>query len=482
MLNTFTIKLIHVFCLVVAMTMVVVLPAKKEIWYDETVSMLCSKGISADEPAKRANVTTISSAELENLNTAHNVFDATVTDNANSYLYNITLHWYTSAFGNSVEDYMTFSKICAILALLAFYVLCTLFFGNSLFTPLTVILLATDLDFIGMSHEIRAYIMGILFVSLAGVCFFRFLNKEARPVYLFFMTLFCVGAVLSHFLSVYVIIVFCLSLLVLYRQRLFSIRNIVAVAIPVLLVGIFFYYAYPGLQIMSKQNARIHDRNLPGGFDLLVVVTGTLKFIALNFKAIFPAFMSKLPVILLSFLGVVALYIAALKSAVNKGVRQNLHLLFALGVSSSLFLAFLCIKSGHYTALYYRYHSFSIPFSTLFTAYAVYVVMQSPAMNRFISAGLLSVVLLPPCVLFIYSLNYSKIGPKYNHPEVAAVIVQDHVNRVEVPTWEDAFLLHCVMPVRPGFKIDYVRNQNAPYFTLYSGKGTQQIPVLVNNN
>ncbi len=477
MSNSIAIKLVHIFCLLVAMTIVLMLPAKKEIWYDETVSMMCSKGISADEPERMAAKTTVTADELEQLNTAGNVFHATVTDNANSFLYNIGLHWYTNAFGTTLDDYVAFSKICALCALLAFYALCTLFFGYSFFTPLAVILLAIDIDFVGMSHEIRAYMMGMFFVSAAGIHFFRFI-KEAKPINLFFTALCSVGAVLSHFLSVYVVVTFCIGMLWVHKGKLFKPGNILAVVVPILLVGWFFLEAYPGLRIMSMQNAHIQEREQAGGFSAWVVITGTLKFVALNFKSVFPAFMGKAPVFIVSALAVLVLYIAALRSAADAAIRRNLHLLFWLGVSSSIFLALLCFRSGHYTALYYRYHSFSVPFATLFTVYAVFVILQGSA-GRVVKAGVLLAVLGPCCLLFVSSVRHATAVQKYNHIAIAQEIQRTNATQLEAPTWKDVLLVHTVMPV--GYKIDYVRTENAPYFTLHSGSGVQQVPVLVNN-
>src|ERR1700722_13606084 len=104
---------INIFCLLAAIILVLTLPVKKEIWYDETVSIRCSKGISHDTPALLSNIDAANSAGLSRLNTAANVFNATVLDNGNSFLYNLCLHWFTLIFGISVAAYMLLSKLCA---------------------------------------------------------------------------------------------------------------------------------------------------------------------------------------------------------------------------------------------------------------------------------------------------------------------------------------------------------------------------------
>lgn len=480
MFPTSTFKVINIFCLVAAIAIVLLLPAKKEVWYDETVSILCSHGFSSDDPARLAGATSVSSAALERMNTVKNVFDATVTDNANSFIYNICLHWFTMIFGNTITAYMLLSKLCAIITLLAFFVLSSRFFVSGAFAGLAVVLLALDINFIGMSHEIRAYSMATAFACFAGLFFFRYVNEACKTRYLLLTGLCSVAAVLTHFLSVYIVMVVCFSILLVYRQQLITFKNILAISVPILLAVLFFYFAWPGLQIMSRQNQEIQAHRSIVYFDLWVVIIGTLRFIALNFKMVFPAFIGKQPVVIVSFACVIALYIAAWKYAADAIVRRNLHLLFALGVSSSVFLALLCIKSGHYTSLYYRYHSFAIPFSTLFTVYAIYVLYGSGQINRMIKPAMIAGVLVP--VVFLFAKGALSANPqvKYNHFAIAKRLIEADVDTITVPGWRDAFLIQCSLP--GNYKIDYVRNENAPYFTFRTGSGEQKIPVIAKEN
>lgn len=477
MINSSLIKKINLFCLLLAIIMVLFIPVKKEIWYDETVSILCSKGISHDSPALFANTPTISSATLEQMNTAKNVFDATVVDNANSFLFNIGLHWFTALFGNHISVYVLFSQLCGIAALLAFFMLCNLVFGSSLFTSLALMLLVTDSDFMGMAHEIRAYAMGILFVTLAAAYFYKFLFEEDRPAFLLFAGLFAVAAVLSHFLSVYIILVLLSGLLIVKKGALLSVKNIPALLVPVCLVGIFFWFAIAGLQVMNTQNKQILQRS--AGFSYAEVVTRAMKFTAINFKVVFPAFWSRVPSIFVSFLFIVLIYFFSIREAVDGREKRNLRLFFALGISSSIFLAFLCLKSHHYTAIYYRYFSFSIPFTCLFMSYALYVLFRSPRINDVVRGILFSVIVIPVCTLFVLVIRRGHPQVKYNHSTVADEIVMGNVQKMEVPEWGDAFLVNSFLP--RGYKIDYVLNPASPNFTLFKGSSAESILVVKNN-
>ena len=88
--------------------------------------------------------------------------------------------------------------------------------------------------------------------------------------------------------------------------------------------------------------------------------------------------------------------------------------------------------------------------------------------------------MIPPCVLFILSVYKANPILKYNHIAIASQIVRDKVVKIEVPEWQDAFLIQCVLP--DGYKIDYVRNATSPYFTIYKAGTTEQVPVIRNGS
>ena len=467
---------VNMLCLLAAIIAVLMLPLKKEIWYDETVSMKCSKGISHDTPVSLAHLTTTSSTSLAKLNTANNVFTATVVDNSNSFLYNIGLHWFTELFGNSISTYMLFSTLCSIAMLIAFFVLCGLFFGNSIFVSVAVLLLTMD-NIFGMSHEIRAYTMGVFFIVTAGIYFYKFTYTESKPFYLLLTGLFSVAAVLSHFLSVYIVLVFLCVMLYVKRMALFSVKNILAILLPIALIGTFFFCAALGLQIMSKQNETI--KLAAKGFSMGEVFIRAMKYTAINFKVVFPAFVGKLPVVIMSFILLVGLYFFGTRSAKNTEQKRNLNLLFVLGISGSLFLSLLCFKSHHYTAIYYRYFSFGVPFCCLFTAYALFVIAGNSKVNNLVKAGLVAGFMLPTALLFVLGQVNAAPLVKYNHIAIARQIVQDNVTKIEVPEWSDALLIQCALP--QGYKIDYVRTPLTTNFTLYKAAGTEVVPVIKND-
>jgi hypothetical protein len=480
-------KKINLFCLLAAIAIVLVLPLKKQIWYDETISILCAHGISHATPAQLANITTLTSDTLNALNTPGNVFTATVYDNANSYLYNITLHYWAILFGNTLGAYMLLCKLCAIITLLAFFTLCRQFFGDSPFTAIAILLLLTDNNFTGMSHEVRAYAMGIMFVTLAAVPLCKYLFLQEKPRYLLLTSLFSVAAILAHFLTAYIILVFVAALLIIKWRNLFTPRKVLYIILPLSALALFFALAYHGLQIMSRQNHDIQQRLSSVHFSLGEVLLRSVKFTEINFKIVFPAFAGSLLVIIASLVLLKALYIYGYLAARSRAERQKLIILAALGISSTIFLALLSIKAHHYTSLYNRYYSFCVPFCSLATAYILYLIFKNVNCSSTAYGGLLSVIVMPSIMLCILFNRPTKPTQSYNHPEVAQAItayettlppeLKRIIPTLTVPAWNEALLVHCFLPARTS--LQYIRDTTAPNFTIATPGATPiTIPVI----
>lgn len=467
---------INLFCLLAAILSVIVFPLKKEVWYDETISILCSKGISHDSHLLFATNDAVSSATINALNTAKNVHQATVVDNGNSFLYNEGLHWFTGLAGNSMFSYTLFTKLASIGVLIALYVLASLFFGNSIFASLAIVLLAVDTNYVSMGNEVRAYTMATFFITLAGINFYKYMYREDKAKYLLWLGVFSAAAVLCHFLSVYIVLVFVGYLLVYKFRKLLISSSLLAIVVPVAIVGIYFLFSYRGLVTMSSQNANIQRATVNEGFSLAEVFFRSLHLSSLDFNAVFSAFRKTRPVILFSFLSVLTLYIAAMGAATEKTDKRNLNLLFLLGLSSTVFLALLSIKSRHYTALYLRYHSFCLPYGALFVAYALSVLAKNNRLKPIIKIAAVCFFLLPALALYASSVRTNNAIRIYNHSVVALQIQREHITTLGVPGWREAFLVNAFLP--RDYKIDYVRKGNGPYFTLYKSGKEETVPVL----
>jgi|GEM_PF-1993976 len=476
-------SLSKLFCyaaLVIGVLLVFLLPAQKVIWYDESISVLCSKGISYGSSAQFSGRDTILSGQVAELNNFSDVYTATVRDNANSFLYNIGLHWFTDLFGNTLTVYTVFSKLLALCTLLAFFVLSRRLMGYHLFTGVAILMLVANGVFFGMSHEVRAYMMGMLFSLLTGLAVFRTLREGPRPGKVLIASLCAVAAILCHFLSVYIIITLFIFLLIVGKRKLFSVTNIFAMVAPALILAVYFYKALEGLKIMQGQNNRIATKvaGTASEFSLGKVVTESLRLMSLDFSIELVSFASQyLLVIVASFAIVVVLFGWAFKVTKDSAVRLNLLFLFCTGISGGLFLAALCMRSGHMTAIYGRYHSFGVPFATLFSVYALYVISQNVmGRGRYMHMLLSMLVIIPSVFYFARVANALPASDRYNQNKVADAIAGNHADRVVVPHIRHAFLIQCFLPQETN--VAYIIDSTATQFTLYTPSGVQKMNIL----
>lgn len=464
-------------CLLVACMLIWILPLHKEVWYDETISMMCAKGIPND-PKWNEEKSLISNADFEQINNTKNVYRATIVDNSNSYLYNILLHFTTNFVGNSYQGYMLLSRLSGLLSYLLFFMLARQLLAGHWLVGVAMLLLATDADFMGMTHEIRAYALGGTLAIMALIYLLRFLEDSYKSKYILLFTLCCGALLLTHFLSVYVIIAMVAVLLVYAAKQVITPKNIAIILAALVPVALYFMGAIAGLSTMSNQNKKIAALKSAEGFDPIHVLKGTLRFVGINSKIVFPGFADNWIVIAFSFLIVLVFYWFSFNIARTKVEKRNLHLLFWTGVSSSVFLAALCFKSGHYTALYYRYHTFGIPFATLFTVYSIWLIAKYSS-RSWLAISLAGGITVATVVLFFIGIN-PKVVVKYNHFAVAEQLMKADVHEVTLPSWRDAWLIQCRLTNK--YPMKYFKNPQSSYFAFQIGTTPQKVAVIAKDN
>jgi len=453
------------------------MPTKKQIWYDETVSILCSKGISHNTKNELATVKNTNNTELNKLNNSRNVFQATLTDNGNSYLYNILLHYYSEIVGNSTFKFMMLSVILGIGALIAFYFLCTHIFGTSILTSVCLVMLMEDSVFWGMAHEIRAYELGILFVTLSGLFIYRFIYTNEKSTYLFLGTLFAVCAVLSHYLAVYVLLVFVAGLLIVKWRSLFRIPNLIAIAIPAMFLAIYIFMSIRGFTIMNRQNDTITKLRATELFSLSGVFSRSLKLTAISFKSVLPAFKSSVVFSGIAMLFVIGIAIYSYTCTSSKNEKSKFSFFLFAGAGASVFLTALSIISHHYTALYNRYYSFSVPFTTIFIIYSFKIIYDSKKLSPILVTALLFLFFIPESYLHISGLRAKGPSVKYNHSQIADKIYAENIHELWVPKWRDALLVNCF--IADNYLLNYhLGNTSDSSFVLLKNNVADSVRVV----
>jgi hypothetical protein len=373
-----------------------------------------------------------------------------------------------------------FSKVCAVALLIAFFALATLIMGDSIFISLALVLFSFDANIFGLGHEIRAYELGAFFVTAAAVFFYKYLYQAANPRNLLLLGLFSVGAILCHYLSACVVLVFVGYLVFYQRSQIFKTSSILVLLVPIALMALYFGMAFSGFQHMAVQNSAIKEKFSKEGFSFLEVFIRTCSFTSRNFRVFFTAFNPNKLLAVGSLFILIGIYVAALKLAVTREMKRNLNLLFILGCSSSVFMAMLSIKSHHYMSFYNRYFIFCLPFAVLFMACALQVFYESVSVKKVLSIALLGVI-VAPCI-FVYTKFFMAELPKikYNHSRIADKVLSDKVEKLLVPEMVDAMLVQCFLPASTN--LQYSVDTSSKDFILISNSGQVRVPRVRNEH
>jgi hypothetical protein len=249
-----------------------------------------------------------------------------------------------------------------------------------------------------------------------------------------------------------------------------------AIGVPILAVAVYMYFSFAGLAAMKPENEAVRA-TLETPFTLSEVLYRSAQLIPADFRVVFPAFTGAAPVLLGSLLLVVVLYVGGVRVARSSHERQRLHVLFVLAVSATIFLAVVSLAAGHYKFLYYRYHSFGVPFACLFTAYALATLLKTPKATKPLKVAAVCLIVIPCVALYATLFRTYRPPQRFSHVGVAREIATNGIAKVAVPEWRDALLLHALLP--NGYVMRYVRNEGSPFFTLYEPDGQTRVRARI---
>lgn len=431
--------------------------------YDQTISILCSNGISHDVKFDSNNE--ITSLAISKLNNTQRVIEATKLDNSNSLLYNLLLHYFILLFGNSPSTYILLSKLVGVICLVSIYRFTKLLLGNSIFVSVSILLLVTDIRFWGHAHEIRAYILTMLCLSEMSIYTYKYLFIKPAPKFLWFSGLFAVFALLSHYLSVSIICVAVLWIIVYQWENIKKPTHFIALLIPVFIFGLYILYMLNGLQTMTNQNQQISLRKITDNFTVKGALLGILKITTINFRSQIAAFSGKpISIFISSYLTIIILYITYIKQ--NTSIDRKKVIFFTtLSISCSVLQLILAIKSKHYTAIHYRYLSFATPFVTLLLTLVIYTAWTNIKKERAISIAILLYFSIPNIYIYIKGGLFTKIRYDLQYISLAKEIQATSADSISCKTRYDACLVNCFLPKK--LNVKYHAEKSIKKFSLY---------------
>ena len=363
-----------------------------------------------------SNQNTFTNFDLKKNNTISNVRTETIKDNGNALFYNASLHYWMMIFGTSDFATRFMSIFFSILTIFLIYFFTFNLFKSHNIALLTLILVAVNPLYFRYCFETRGYSLGGFLTLLSTFAFVKIVfdekikNKSLLIIYIISSIL----SLLTHYLSVYILIFQFLFLIVFYRKK--TLLNFLSFSFLV----IFLFYGIwlllgglEGFQLMKFQDnmflqqainpiSRCHFFNLasPGNIvkytiELYTFICGTeyywhLVEIGIKFRYIFLILV--IPILLL----VLGYYYE--KDEIKK---KKYLLILMLGFASIVFSNVLAIKSGHTASYAFRYSYFSIAYILILFSYSLNTLftLKSKYFKLFAVLSALILIVFPIIIL-----------------------------------------------------------------------------------
>ena len=474
MKNIGLVKKINLAVLLICCILTVALCPPKHLYFDEPFQIMESKGITGSNINEYTAQNPITSATLAKANTFHNTFIF-----SDSIQYDL-LYYMARIFGNNLNTYVYFSLFWAILTLIAFYYLCRLIVGDNLFTALCIILLFTNLSFLTQAYNIRHYIMALFFTVLSAIFFFKYLFENKSFKNLLALGMCCLICTVTHYYTVYIIMVYVLAILLQEKLAFFSWKNILALAIPAACLGAYFTVHPTPFQSQNhyQQYVTAAASDINSNTNLGNQLSLFMKSVAVNFQVYYPLLKDTLIIRAGSVLLVIAAYIyGVIKLTPGAAAKKKFNLVFVMGIISCFFLTVIAIKSKNNMQFSYRYFLFSIPFCCLFTALFLKQLFNT-ATPTAVKMVLSLLLVTTGFYKFIVSHTRANSWLECNHLLVIDKIKKNGIHKITVPQKVDAVFINCLLPEH--YDIDYYIDPTTDSATLYTANTAEKIHLVQN--
>ena len=402
------------------------------MWNDEKVTVSIARGIHCFE--RSDSVFTVSQVRLQN--TLANVYRATVQDNGNSIIYNVSLHYWFILFGNSDAAARSFSALWSLALVIAVFYMVRKPGGINL-ALLVMALFAMHPLLVKYAHCSRAFTMGTFFALAASATWFSLMQQQAIVPGKKAITYVCfaAGMLLCHYYAVYVLMAHGLSALLMGNfARKWKSYILILAGVLVIFTGWMLLGGLAGLQVMKSQIG-FYKATISAGTatEVLRVLSIRGFFIALmqNTLAIFGINLHGLDVRLIIKL----IFLLAVTGILFNGYHHSKNMLlkklmlfgFMHLLAYWMLMAVLGCTSRNYLPFIDKYASFGTPLVLVMLAVALYEGAQTAGghIKRIIAATpAMFFILLSAAstVLYVFGKNSWKgRREKSPYPQLAAV-------------------------------------------------------------
>ncbi len=383
--------------------------------------------------------------QIKNQDNFFGTVDATIHDNGNALLYNLSVHFVTKFFGNTDVPFKATSVICGILMVASIFVFTRRNIGKKA-AYLASILVALHPFLIEYSQLSRGYIMASLFSLLATHIFFILLSSPLKRTMLFLLYSLCiVAALLSHYFTAFIFVGHGVIILFYYRER----KNMLLFSFAFLLA--FFLFSIwlfngglKGQELMIEQNNR---------WKTLASLGQSHQFSFSNLAHILPKCLNALSVnkigslALPVFFGYISAmgYLIFLIFFLFRNATKFIKELVIIPLVFLLFITIISFFTGHTLAFDLRYATPIFPIFSIFTAFAILSVFESKRIFGFIVLfvflGVETVCTYPSLIVEVRRMP-SNIELSYSRRAALVEDLQEQGDSLFFPSVNDAILIN----------------------------------------
>lgn len=378
------------------------------LWSDELVAVLSAKG---QYPIEATNEKEISTKQLEALNTLPQVIKSTnYYDSGNAIVYTTSLHYWLNLFGRSEVTARLLSILCSMLSVVVLYRLVVLLFKSSTAALFSAMLFAIHPLSIEYAQQARSYSMAVLFSLTSTYYFFSGLKFKKNSQF-FWYALFSLLALLTHYLTIGILLAQGLIFLIVRPTKKISIAVLFSAGASLLLFFIWLKTGgADGLKMMAQRNATFTQlahspaaqQNtffLPASFanisagavQVLLQICGNLLQ-DLNFK------LREILILLAVPLSILLIAVRQLYKAQSNTIGLLAKVLLFVLVHL-LFSTALAIQAKHCISFQPLYANFVVPYMCIALGFSITTILKHSALFSFQVA---LVTALP--LLFVLSL------------------------------------------------------------------------------
>lgn len=456
-------------------------------WSDEEVSVMSATGQYPGQPVQEL----FSLHELRQANHLKEVIRCTnYYDSGNGSLYTTSLHYWLKLTGNTELRARLLSLIFSMFSVLLVY-LCSMELMNDKTAALSAAaVMALHPLNIEYAQQARTYALAVMCALLSTYSYLRYV-REKSTVHLLLYILCSTLMLLSHYLSISVLLLHGLAFLFIFRRTRAAWLAAAWTIIALLFVSWLMTLGHEGLQMMAWRNARFAEQTAAGAaagnsFYLpaspVNILTGWFQVWLQVFGNGLQNLDIRIRQLAISLLIPLLLFTPVLlnKDSATNYRQPVLFGLLALA-SHTLLMTILALQSGHCISFQPLYGNFVVPFACMLLGAAMAFNFRRSSKVLAGTLTLLQLAVMVVTLTSVYDHLHGKL-PEINQHQVTADCIQEHFilgDTLKLESTQQAQLLSFYFP--PEFDLVIRRDSSLGRHSFVLQNGTRYSGIMTCN-